>query len=104
VEEGETIGVLGGVVARDGDDAYVEEVDEELVGGDFLGGAGAPEEAAVEILADEGGLVDAEGFAEFAGGAPGVFVEGGVVDRGVGGVGGGCVFNCSWWVLMKVEG
>lgn len=82
MEEGEAVRVLSRVVARDGDDADVEEVDEELVGRDFLGGAGAPQEAPVEVLPDEGGLVDAEGFAEFAGGAPGVFVEAGVVEGG----------------------
>lgn len=70
VEEGGSRGVLGGVVAGDGDDADVEEVDEEFVGGDFLGFAGAPEEPFVEVLADYGGLVEAHCFSELSFGGP----------------------------------
>jgi len=68
------------MVSCDGDDTDVEEVNEELVAGDFLSGGGAPEEAPVEVLPHKGALIDAEGFAEFAGGAPLVFVESGIVN------------------------
>lgn len=51
------------MVAGDGDDTDVEEVDEEFVGGNFLRFASAPEEPFVEILADDGGLVEAHCFA-----------------------------------------
>jgi hypothetical protein len=69
--------VFGSRVACDGDDADVEEVDEEFVGSDFLRFFGAPEEAFVEVLTHNGLLVEKHVGAEFALGAPCGFVEGG---------------------------
>jgi hypothetical protein len=101
VKQGGSGGVLGGVVARDGDDADVEEVDEKLVAGNFLRGAGAPEEATVEVLAHQRALVDADGFTEFAVGAPLVFVKGGLVDGGVRGSGGSVFYGACYALVGK---
>jgi hypothetical protein len=50
--------VLGSIVARDGDDTDVEEVDEELIAGYLLVFLGTPEETFVKVLADDGLLVE----------------------------------------------
>ena len=62
-EEGATGGVIGGGIAIDGDDADVEQVDEELIGGHLFTLGGTPEQTLVEVLPDDGSLVEADGVA-----------------------------------------
>lgn len=60
-EEGLPGRVLGGLIACDGDDAYVEEVDEQLVARDLLRLLRAPEQPFVEVLSDNRFLIKSHG-------------------------------------------
>jgi hypothetical protein len=75
VEKRFACGMFDSRIACDGHDADIEEIDEELVAGDFLCLFGTPEKAFVEVLPHYGFLVETHGGAEFSLSGPCIFVE-----------------------------